>query len=30
LIQVGGIIVSQLLLYDFIKQSLGLPATGSA
>jgi solute carrier family 25 phosphate transporter 3 len=30
LIQVGGIIVSQLLLYDFIKQSLGLPATGSS
>ena len=30
LIQVGGIITSQLLLYDFIKQSLGLPATGSA
>ena len=30
LIQVGGIITSQLLLYDFIKQSLGLPATGSS
>jgi solute carrier family 25 phosphate transporter 3 len=30
LIQVGGIITSQLLLYDYIKQSLGLPATGSS
>lgn len=30
LIQVGGIITTQLLLYDFIKQSLGLPATGSS
>lgn len=30
LIQVGGIITSQLLLYDFIKQSLGLPATGAS
>jgi len=30
LIQVGGIITSQLLLYDIIKQSLGLPATGAS
>jgi len=30
LIQVGGIIVSQLLLYDGLKQGLGLPATGSS
>ena len=30
LIQVGGIITSQLLLYDYIKQNLGLPATGSS
>ena len=29
LVQVGGIIVSQLLLYDVLKQSLGLPATGT-
>jgi solute carrier family 25 phosphate transporter 3 len=30
LIQVGAIITSQLVLYDYIKQALGLPATGSS
>jgi solute carrier family 25 (mitochondrial phosphate transporter), member 3 len=30
LLQVGTIITSQLLLYDYIKQGLGLPATGSS
>jgi solute carrier family 25 phosphate transporter 3 len=30
LIQVGSIITSQLILYDFIKQALGLPATGAS
>jgi len=29
LLQVGTIITSQLVLYDIVKQLLGLPATGS-
>ena len=29
LAHVGGIITSQLAIYDFVKQSLGLAATGS-
>jgi len=29
MIHVGGIITSQLVVYDIVKQLLGLPATGS-
>jgi solute carrier family 25 (mitochondrial phosphate transporter), member 3 len=29
ILQVGTIITSQLILYDYVKQALGLPATGS-
>lgn len=30
ILQVGAIITSQLLLYDYVKQALGLPATGAS
>jgi solute carrier family 25 phosphate transporter 3 len=29
LVHVGGIITQQLVVYDIVKQLLGLPATGS-